>query len=323
MLEGIGIGPLEEQVYVALVAAPAADAGELADRTGLPEPEVERALAELESKSLVTVLPGRRRGLRAAPPTITLHLMALQRIDDARKAQIAIAELAQRYHSAGQTGGSAELMEVIEGGAAIAKRYAQIQRDAREEICALTAGPVVAVSPAANTGQRDALSAGVRYRVVYQRDALEQDHPDNSLLLDQWAELGEEMRVAVDVPLKVVVADNRIALVVPREHPLDEPMMLVTRSRVLVDAFSWIFNRVWESAVPVSAALARAPRDLLTAEDRHLLSLLLAGYTDQAIASQLGLSERTIQRRVHRLLALAGAQTRIQLGWQAACRGWI
>ncbi|MFZ4136203.1 helix-turn-helix domain-containing protein [Streptomyces koyangensis] len=61
----------------------------------------------------------------------------------------------------------------------------------------------------------------------------------------------------------------------------------------------------------------------LSSDDQHLLSLLLAGYTDRAVASQLGLSMRTVQRRVHRLLALAGVQTRLQLGWRAAQLHWI
>ncbi|MFE7712054.1 helix-turn-helix domain-containing protein [Streptomyces sp. NPDC057486] len=322
MLEGIGIGPFEEHVYVALVPAPATGAGELADRTGLPKPEVERALAELESKGLVTVPPG-RRGLRAAPPAITLHRMALQRIDNARRAQLAITEPAERYYGAGQPCDTAELMEVIEGEAAIAERYGQIQRDAREEICSLAIGPAVVVPAAADTGQRDALRAGVRFRVIYRRDALELDHSDSSLLLDEWAALGEEMRVAVDAPLKMISVDNRLALLVPRGRPPGEPMALVTRSRVLLDALDWIFRRVWEAAAPVSAALAAASDGLPAAEERQLLSLLLAGYTDHAIASQLGLSERTIRQRVRRLLALAGAQTRIQLGRQAARHSWI
>jgi DNA-binding NarL/FixJ family response regulator len=58
-------------------------------------------------------------------------------------------------------------------------------------------------------------------------------------------------------------------------------------------------------------------------EDRILLSLFLAGLTDLAIADQLGLSVRTVQRRLRRLMDLAGVSTRMQLGWHASRSGWL
>ncbi|MEU6078286.1 helix-turn-helix domain-containing protein [Micromonospora sp. NPDC047074] len=324
MLEGIGIGPAEEQVYGELVAGPATGAREVADRTGLAEPQVEQVIAELERKGLVTVHPGQRRRLHAAPPDITLKLMALQRIDEVHKAQLAIARLAQRYQRNGAPDGAAESVEVVEGGAAVAERHAQLQRDARQEIQSLTpTGPAVAVPAAANYGQRDALRAGVRYRVVYDRALLELGGSDAPLLLEEWAALGEEMRVAVNVPLKAFVFDGRLALVVLDDGPPGEVKALVIHVPTVVRAIEWIFRRVWESAVPVPVALAAPIDGPLAPDDRRLLSLLLAGYTDQVIAVQVGVSMRTIQRRVQRLLLLAGVQTRLQLGWQAAQRHWI
>ncbi|MGW3729877.1 helix-turn-helix domain-containing protein [Streptomyces sp. NPDC000851] len=323
MLEAIGIGPVEEQVYVALVARAATDARELAERTGLTETVVEHALAELGFKGLVVALPGQRRGLRAAPPDVTLHLMALQRMDEVRKTQLAIAQLAQSYHRDGLPGGNAESIEVIEGATAIAERYSQIQRATREEVRTLAGAPIVAVPATANTAQREALRAGVRYRVVYDRASLDLETPDTPLLLEEWAALGEEMRVAADVPFKMVISDGRLALVIPRDLPPGDPTALVLHTRPLLDALGWIFDRIWESALPMPTALAAASEGPLTADDRHLLSLLLAGYTDQAIAAQQGVSLRTVQRRVKRLFALAGVQGRLQLGWQAARRHWI
>ena len=53
-----------------------------------------------------------------------------------------------------------------------------------------------------------------------------------------------------------------------------------------------------------------------------ILALLLAGMTDQALAGQLGLSLRTVQRRIRVLMDKAGVDTRIQLGWHAGREGW-
>ncbi|WP_151773131.1 helix-turn-helix domain-containing protein [Streptomyces abyssomicinicus] len=321
MLEGLGVEPTEEQVYVELVSRSAKDVRELAGRTGLGVPDVEAALTGLEAKGLVTRLSGSRSGLRAAPPDVNLNLLMLHRMDDARRARHAITELTARYRrEAGYE--PAEPIEVIEGAEPLAERYNHLLHEAQHEVRSLVRAPAVAVPADDNAGQQDALRAGVRYRVVYQRDLLDTDGPDAPLLLKEWAELGEEMRVAVEVPLKLVLVDDRIAIVVPDQSGQDEVTALLVRNRAMVDALGWIFQRCWESAVPVPTALAEAEGPL-AAEDRYLLSLLLAGYTDQAIASQQNVSLRTVQRRVRRLLALANAQSRVQLGWQAARREWV
>ncbi|MEV6351590.1 helix-turn-helix transcriptional regulator [Streptomyces hydrogenans] len=215
-------------------------------------------------------------------------------------------------------------VEVVAGARAIAERYAALQRSARREILALAAGPVVAVPAADNSGQREAMRAGVRYRVVYDRDALALTDSDTPPLLEHWASLGEEMRVAFGLPLKLVLVDRARALVVPLTDGADgEPRATVLRSRPLLDALGWIFDRVWDSALPVPVAIAAAVDGPLTPADRRLLTLLLNGYTDQAIGAQLGVSERTVQRRVRRLLALAGVRSRLQLGWHAARHHWL
>ena len=56
--------------------------------------------------------------------------------------------------------------------------------------------------------------------------------------------------------------------------------------------------------------------------DAQVLSLLLSGLNDQAMAFHLEASLRTIQRRVRHLMDLVGVETRMQLGWQAARLGW-
>ncbi|SCF02686.1 Sugar-specific transcriptional regulator TrmB [Micromonospora viridifaciens] len=318
MLEAVGVEPGEEVVYLALAARPAADVAELSQRTGLPDPDVRRALAGLAAKGLTDLPTGPAGVIRAAPPDPTLKLLALRRMDELRKAQAVIAELTERFQARDSNWRGAGAVEVVEGARAMAERYAMLQREATQQICSLVKGPAVAVPATDNVGQRDALRAGVRYRVVYDRDLLDPGSPQIPLLLEEWAALGEEMRVA-SVPFKMSVFDRRQAMIASSE----EPLLLVVHARPMVDCLAWIVDRIWESALPVPAALSTVADGPLAAEDRQLLALLLAGYTDQAIASQLGVSMRTVQRRVQRLLAIAGVQSRIQLGWQAARRKWI
>ena len=61
----------------------------------------------------------------------------------------------------------------------------------------------------------------------------------------------------------------------------------------------------------------------LDERDRRILSLLTVGASDQVVARQLGVSVRTVERRVRYLTEHLGAATRFQAGVQAVRRGWV
>jgi DNA-binding CsgD family transcriptional regulator len=59
----------------------------------------------------------------------------------------------------------------------------------------------------------------------------------------------------------------------------------------------------------------------LDGEQVRILALVLAGLTDEAAAHRLGVSKRTVQRRVRDLMDLSGARNRMELGHRAALAG--
>ena len=49
----------------------------------------------------------------------------------------------------------------------------------------------------------------------------------------------------------------------------------------------------------------------------------MLGLTDAAAGAQLGISARTVQRRLADLMEAAGVVTRLQLAAEAVRRGWV
>jgi hypothetical protein len=136
---------------------------------------------------------------------------------------------------------------------------------------------------------------------------------------------GERVRVVDQVPTKLVIADRTTAMV-PLTRRRSEPSALVVHASGLLESLLGLFEAVWRQAMPVRLDGTGAPEEVLDGPDGtdlQILSLLLAGLTDASVAKQLGLGLRTVQRRVQRLMELAGASTRLQLGWHAYGRGWV
>ncbi|MDD9375907.1 helix-turn-helix transcriptional regulator [Streptomyces sp. ZAF1911] len=75
--------------------------------------------------------------------------------------------------------------------------------------------------------------------------------------------------------------------------------------------------------LPQPGGTASASAGGLTEETGHLLALMATGATDAAIARMLGVSERTVLRRITRVQQQLGAQSRFQLGLLVNGLQWL
>jgi DNA-binding CsgD family transcriptional regulator len=191
----------------------------------------------------------------------------------------------------------------------------------------------VAMPSGTNAEEFEALARGVRYRVLYEKAFFDDEGALENVVAGVRA--GEVARAVPHLPLRLAIADRSVAVFPlvaggPHGSP-EEPTTALVRDSNLLAALLALFDRYWEDAVPLdidgTGTLAgtdgAGPGDSLSATDRKLLSLLVAGVADKAIASQMGLSRRTVQRRIQGMMERAGAVTRMQLAWQASRRGWL
>jgi sugar-specific transcriptional regulator TrmB len=324
VLGALGLSSLEEAAYRRLVGVPSASAESLADTEGARVPEVLAALSSLEEKGLVarsTATPG---DYVASPPAIAVGSMIVERRDEIRRAELELERLVGEYRGAASDRASTEVVDVVHGEQAVAQRFAQLQRGAAHEVLALVKSSVALVSAEDNVDEQVAVSRGVTYQVVVERSAMEK--PGFLDMVAESVQAGERVRVTDALPLRLLIADRSVALLPLAPTSEDSGSgALVIHPSGLLDALLRLFDMVWTSARELLPAtgLAAQPTDGIDELDARLLTLLLAGLTDQAIAGQLGISARTVQRRVSALMAQAHVATRFALGHEAAQRGWF
>jgi DNA-binding CsgD family transcriptional regulator len=314
MLGELGLTDFEEEVYLAVLDRPGSAPSDLAVRCATTTPKVLRTLAALQQLGLITGLADSAPGYSAIRPDLAIGVLIRQREERLAQLGSAVTELTKRFHEASRGHTPAELIEVVHGPDAIRQRWLQLQRSARCEIRALDKPPYIA---AGNPAEPGLLATGVRYRTVCDRAAL--DYPGR--LEDLWeaAEAGEDCRIAPDVPIKLFLADDRMALA-PLHQPQDVESAVIVHPSALLDALGALFESVWQRSLPLAAFRAGASTDTtaLSDEQRRLLLLLAAGYTDEAIARKLDRGYRTVQRHIGVLMDSLSAQTRFQLGLRAA-----
>jgi hypothetical protein len=312
VLEILGLTAVEEAVYEALVHAPELTAEAVADAVTVAD--VGPTLQRLEVLELIRAT---EQGYVAEPPDIVLQrLLARQRtgLDDAA-ARVRQLDQLYRDHRVDHRDSP---VEVVPGADAVGRIYA-MHRTGRQLVRAFETPPYAGPPAGQEYGDlgADGISRGVYYRIVYSREAVaEQGFPE---LLAGVAAGGEEARVVRDVPLRLTIFDDTAAVLPVHTGSLLTNGVLVVRAGALLDALIALFESVWAHAVPLEPtgplpAAVDAESDAADAVDDVLVALLTAGMSDHAIARALGISVRTVGRRVQQVLTTLNATTRFQAG---------
>lgn len=320
MWEAVGVTDPEGQVYEALVRRRQAEVATMVADVGFPRGQVARLLAGLVDRGLATRLPGRPRRYAAVPPDLVASSLIAERERDLSRLRAHARELAaeQARHEARHH--PAELVEVIEGATNVRNTFVRLQREAREQIRGFDRPPYldnpVSGNPEQNQQTED---RGLTYRVVYDQSALAIPRRMD----DVWRRIqrGERARVSAHVPMKMVLCDDRLALIPVTMEGLAPDAAYLVHPSSMLDAFSELFEALWDRAVPLNRSAADG--DALPPEDAELIGLLASGATDETIARTLGWSVRTVHRHVHRLMTGVGAETRFQAGMEAVRRNWV
>lgn len=325
----LGLDPAAERVYQELVTSGPGSASALAERTGQPDAEIRAALGRLAELGLITKQVGAHERYAAAPPAVALGALLAEQRHALYRAELGLASLAEAYRSASADSSARDLVEVLIGAHAVRHRFEQIQMSAKSELHLMSETTHEVVASGESVAEEQAISRGVRYHVVIERAML--DFPGAFEGVTAHMKHQQLVRVVEQVPTKLAIADRSVALL-PLSDGANpdggEPAALFVRAPGLIRLLMGLFESVWERAVPVRLVEPNVigldePATEPTGMDLRILSLLMVGATDAAIAKQLGLGLRTVQRRVAHLMELAKVSTRLQLGWQACRRGWL
>ncbi|MFF0286622.1 hypothetical protein [Streptomyces sp. NPDC005262] len=332
LLTFLGLEPLEDAVYRLLVDRPDSEPAMLTgESTGCAE-DVARALDVLVERGLASARPAGDAVIhyRATSPVLALGPLLESRRASLRRVESLVTTLAERHLSA-QAHASGAPVEVLSGAAAIRRRLLLMQNQATIEVCTMMplreVHSVITVEDNHDAIEDVLMRRGIALRSVIERDWLER--PEMAAITAAYAAQGQQISVADELPIKLIIVDRRMALLplAPERDDVD-PVALAVHGTGLLTALSSLFEAHFERGwrlLPsgTDPTTGRVHRAELEAVDRQIVSLLYVGLTDAAIARQLGMGHRTVQRRLQSLMVEVGAATRFQLGWRAARSGWL
>jgi sugar-specific transcriptional regulator TrmB/DNA-binding CsgD family transcriptional regulator len=320
-LEALGLDAHETAAYLALLDHPRATAAEIADAMGLALRRAQRLLDAIEARGLVTHSPERPRRYLLAAPDIAIEALILQREKELQRIRGSVRQLQERA-ALHRESTPQPLIELITQRESERQVFRQLQASAQRELIFLVRPPILISRPAPTEApdyETDARARGIAYRGIVDSDYLALPGAVEHVRAD--IAKGDEVRVVHRLPFKMALADRRTALI-PLDLSSPRSEVLLVRSSALLDALYALFESLWDRAVPMT--LDRDPPKHgeagvgLAGEAREILRLMAGGLNDKAIAHELGISMRTLNRRISELMIQLNARSRFQIGWIAS-----
>lgn len=315
-----GFDERDEVVYRAVLRRPGVTVDVLATELDMPVDDVVRTARKLIRGRLI-----RRRGNGVAGlrPDVALSTLAREaeselarRREELDHMETTIAQFMHDHVLGEQDRGAPPGVEIVAGCDEVNRAVAELIDAPPGEVLGMFQPPMGRVPLPARTSRCEAGRGSVPMRVLCTPEVLE--CLDARLPMVDAAKAVGAVRTGPRLPMKMLLVSGRGA-VLPLDWEQQRPdEVLLVRSPALLGTLTAVFDLIWERATPVGRRAAGGP-----GYDDALLQLLADGLQDEAVAEKLGVSVRTVRRRVAELLEDLGARTRFQAGVQAARMGLL
>ncbi|MEU9042647.1 MULTISPECIES: LuxR family transcriptional regulator [unclassified Kitasatospora] len=298
-------GPAEQTLYLNAVRC----GGRL--RPERLAPADRPAFAALVARGLLTTTA---TGWTAANPRALgdrlgaeLRTRATRLLQHAERLPDALAPLTLAYDAVRRPDGPGGDPVHIDGNADIRQRISELISECQEEVLAAQPGPrPVEGLRTALAQDLSLLRRGCSLRTIYQPATLTDHSVQRQIALR--TRQGARVRLLAEPYERLLVFDRKAAVIRAAE---DRSRATFLTDPAVVAHLVAHFERDWARATPADRHL-EPPHPTTVRIGR----LLARGLTQRAIASRMGLSERTVAGHIARLRESYDTETLFQLGWQ-------
>lgn len=332
MWDLLGLNDRDEAVYRHFLSHPGATVGQAARATNLSEAQVTATRNRLIACDLLRrEQSGDIRVTPAGPALIAERLRDALDAEHARrrhevsKFQAEMTHLINEHLLAPSRSSRPQVDRIVNIDYAV-MRMAELLCSARAEVVCVKPG-----DERRGSSERDlimpaelkAAERGVDVRAIYPPTQLLS--PGVRRLIDHHIRAGVVVRTAATPATTLTIIDRCVAVVIDHRN-VEIPPTLVVREAVLVYALHQLFESCWAHASDATSFLSDGAAKCIgevSAEERMVLQLLGDGLKDESVAKRLGISVRSVRRKISHLLRRLQADSRFQAGVLAAQRGWI
>ncbi|MEU6378199.1 LuxR family transcriptional regulator [Streptomyces sp. NPDC046909] len=210
-------------------------------------------------------------------------------------------------------------LTLLVGGSAISTAVTGSVRSSEREVITVQPGgarPPELVGETIDLNMRT-LARGIRQRTLYQHSI--RNDPATMEYCREVVAAGAEIRTVTEIFERLIICDDTVAYIPTSEVRANEALEI--RHPALIRYLRAGFERAWEGANPIELTRPGPSRANEDAVLLRIARLLVEGHTDESISQRLGVSVRTVAKRISTLSTRLGSRSRGQLGYLIARSG--
>ncbi|MCD4796754.1 MAG: hypothetical protein K8R49_06270 [Candidatus Cloacimonetes bacterium] len=242
----MGLSVNEAKVYLALLEKGISQVIELVTPSEVPQQKIYSVMQKLLNKGLCSLIPGKVKKYKPEKPETVISEFITDYEKQITSAKNLIIELESQYQR-GLNNTNIEHIEIIKNKRQIAEKMIYLEKKAREEVLSFNKPPYAMTKR--NVEEIKGLKRGVKYKSIYQTADLKE--VIGRSVVEMYMKGGEEVKVASELPIKMMIFDSKIALFTLEESvtQLNNFSTVVIRNSDLVKVLIENFNTYWQNAM--------------------------------------------------------------------------
>lgn len=248
-LVDIGLTGSEARVYFYLLKKKNFTATEISKLAQIPKSKIYEILAKLAQKGLCTETLGKVKKYSPANPKVGFDNL-FKEIEKKKKKLSDLSEsLLPLYLSEKEKTNPLDYIQVLREKNRIAEKVESLERMAKDEVLSFDKPPYA--MPKTNEEEFRGLERGVKYKAVY--EMTEARKLDTITQMEIYMKAGEEIRVAYELPMKMMIFDGIIVILALRDMITSKTSLtaMVIEHPDMTKAFKITFYSIWEKAMPL------------------------------------------------------------------------
>ena len=252
-----GLSLREARIYLALLEKSNFTATEIAKVSGIPRQKIYEILDNLIKKGVCVEKVGKINRYKATEPESVFQGLIEKykndfeiKLKEKEKLALVLADdLSPLYEKNRVRVDPLEYIEILKDKKQIHKRWISIQSEAEKEILAFTKAPYTTSFTDNVDEEFNTIKRGVTIRSIYEYKDIIKEEVVKAISF--WVSAGEEARVIKELPMKMVIFDERITM-----FALNDPVSLKPSITTMIithpsfaKALKYVFESIWGKAM--------------------------------------------------------------------------
>lgn len=258
-LTNIGLTEYEAKAYYAMLQKSGLSASELSKLAGVPRTRIYEVVNNLINKGFCTQLEGKIKKFKAISPQFAFTDLIENYEDELTRKRNAINDLSQNlqpiYDNEKEADTNLDYLEIIKERNHVLEKINRLGDTASEEIMTMNKPPYAVNFELACERGTVMHNPNLKYKFVSEKEDLKD--PNFVKFLQLWENIGAEIRIVDEVPVKLVIFDQRAVLFSLPEKVSTTPKYtsLIIDHEALAKLYVKIFNVYFSEGITIKEFL--------------------------------------------------------------------